>query len=182
LSKKSPIRNSGAREKAENVRLLILDVDGVLTDGSIVIDGGGVESKFFNEKDGHGLKLLMRAHIHVVLLSGRESEATRLRARELGITKVYQNIHNKIEVYQNILKENGLENEQVGYVGDDLVDLPVLKRAGFSAVVADAVSDIKPFADYVTEKKGGKGAVREIIEFILKSQNKWEEVTARYEL
>lgn len=170
-----------AREKAKNVRLLILDVDGVLTDGRIVIDDRGMESKFFNEKNGHSLKLLMRAHIQVVLLSGRESEATRHRARELGISKVYQNIHNKIEAYHQIIKENGLGDHQVGYVGDDLVDLPILKRAGFSAVVADSVNEIKPFADYITEKEGGKGAVREIIEFILKSQEKWEEITARYE-
>lgn len=181
MLEKSPIRNSGAREKAENVQVLILDVDGVLTDGSIVIDDRGVESNFFNEKDGHGLKLLMRAQIQVVLLSGRESAAVRHRASELGISKVYQNIHDKIEAYQDIMKENGVKDQQVGYVGDDLVDLPVLKRAGFSAVVADAVSEIKPFADYVTEKEGGRGAVREIVEFILKSQGKWEKVIARYE-
>ena len=168
-------------ERAKKVKLLILDVDGVLTDGRIVIDDRGMESKFFNEKNGHGLKLLMRAHIQVVLLSGRESEATRHRAGELGISKVYQNIHNKIEAYQQIIKENGLGDHQVGYVGDDLVDLPILKRVGFSAVVADSVNEIKPFADYITEKEGGKGAVREIIEFILKSQEKWEEITARYE-
>lgn len=181
MSEKSPIRNSGVGEKAENVRLLILDVDGVLTDGSIVIDDRGVESKFFNEKDGHGLKLLMRAQIQVVLLSGRESAAVRHRASELGISKVYQNIHDKIKTYQDIMKENGLQDHQVGYVGDDLVDLPVLKRAGFSAVVAGAVDEIKSFADYVTEKEGGRGAVREIVEFILKSQGKWKEVIARYE-
>lgn len=178
----NPIKNSDAWEKAKQVQLLILDVDGVLTDGRIVIDDRGIESRFFNVKDGHGLKLLMRGQIQVVFLSGRESEATRLRAVELGVSKVYQNIHNKIEAYQQIIEENGLKDHQVGYVGDDLVDLPILKRAGFSAVVSDSVNEIKPFADYITERKGGKGAVREISDFILKSQGKWEEVTGRYEL
>jgi 3-deoxy-D-manno-octulosonate 8-phosphate phosphatase (KDO 8-P phosphatase) len=168
-------------EKAKNVRLLILDVDGVLTDGRIILDERGFESKFFNARDGHGLKLVMRANIKVVLLSGRESEATRHRARQLGISTVYQNIHNKINAYEEILRTNGVEDHHVGYVGDDLVDLPVLKRAGFAAVVADSVEEIKPFADYITEKEGGKGAVREIVELVLKSQGKWEEVTARYE-
>ncbi len=133
------------------------------------------------QKTVTGLKLLMRAQIQVVLLSGRESEATLHRASELGISKVYQNIHNKIEAYQRILREYGLEDHQVGYVGDDLVDLPVLKRAGFAAVVSDSVNEIKPFADFITEKEGGKGAVREISDFILKSQGRWEEVTARYD-
>lgn len=180
MLRKSPIENIHAREKAKDIRLLILDVDGVLTDGRIVIDERGIESKFFNTKDGHGLRLLMRAHIQVILLSGRESEATRHRASELGISKVYQNVHNKMEAYQRILGENGLVDHQVAYVGDDLVDLPILRRAGFSAVVADSVDEIKPFADYISKRSGGKGAVREIIEFILKSQGKWEEVTARY--
>jgi 3-deoxy-D-manno-octulosonate 8-phosphate phosphatase (KDO 8-P phosphatase) len=181
LPGKSPIKKKGAQEKAKNVQLLILDVDGVLTDGRIVINDRGVESKCFDEKDGHGLKMLMRTNIQVMLLSGRNSEATQRRARELGIAKIYQNVHNKGDAYQQILQANGLEDHQVGYVGDDLVDLPVLKRAGFSAVVADAVEEIKPFADYLAEKEGGKGAVREIVEFILKSQGKWEKVTARYE-
>jgi 3-deoxy-D-manno-octulosonate 8-phosphate phosphatase (KDO 8-P phosphatase) len=171
-----------AREKAERVRLLILDVDGVLTDGRIVIDDNGVESKFFNEKDGHGLKLLMRAGIPVVLLSGRQSEATRHRATDLGISEVYQNIHRKAEAFDRIVREKQLEYEQIGYVGDDLVDLPVLKRAGFSAVVADAVSELIPHADFVTKRDGGRGAVREVVEFVLKVQGKWDEVISRYEL
>ncbi len=180
MSEKAPIKKIGAREKAKRVRLLILDVDGVLTDGQIVIDDRGVELKSFNARDGHGLKLLMRADIQVALLSGRESEATRRRASDLGISKIYQNIHNKIEAYQEIMNENGLADHQVGYVGDDLVDLPVLRRVGFAAVVSDSIDEIKPFADYITQRDGGKGAVREIIEFILKSQGKWKEVTARY--
>jgi 3-deoxy-D-manno-octulosonate 8-phosphate phosphatase (KDO 8-P phosphatase) len=169
-----------AWQKARLVRLLILDVDGVLTDGRIVIDDRGRESKFFDVKDGHGLRLIMRADVQIVLLSGRESEATRHQASELGILEVYQNIHNKVDVYEQILHQHGLEDCHVGYVGDDVIDLPILKRAGFSAAVADASEEIKPFADYVAVKEGGRGAVREIIEFILKSQGRWEEVTGRY--
>jgi 3-deoxy-D-manno-octulosonate 8-phosphate phosphatase (KDO 8-P phosphatase) len=180
LPRKKPIVNSKAWAKARNVRVLILDVDGVLTDGRIIIDDHGVESKFFDVKDGHGLKLLMRADVQVVILSGRKSEATRYRAQELGISKVYQNVHNKVEAYRQILEEMDFEEHQTGYVGDDLVDLPILKRAGFSAVVADSVEEVKAFADYISEKEGGRGAVREISEMILKSQGKWGEVTGRY--
>ena len=170
-----------AWQKARMVRLLILDVDGVLTDGRIVIDDRGMESKFFDVKDGHGLRLIMRADVHVVFLSGRESEATRHQASELGVMEVYQNIHKKVDVYEQILKDHGVEDRQVGYVGDDVIDLPVLKRVGFSAAVADASEEVKPFVDYVAVREGGRGAVREIIEFILKSQGRWEEVTARYD-
>ena len=169
-----------AWQKARMIRLLILDVDGVLTDGRIVIDDRGRESKSFDVKDGHGLRLIMRADVKIVLLSGRESEATRRQAGELGIEEVYQNIHRKMDVYKKILEEHGLDDRDVGYVGDDVIDLPLLKRAGFSAAVADASEEIKPFVDYVAMKEGGRGAVREIIEFILKSQGRWEEVTARY--
>ena len=169
-----------AWQKARMVRLLILDVDGVLTDGRIVIDDRGMESKSFDVKDGHGLRLIMRADVQVVFLSGRESEATRHQASELGVMEVYQNIHKKVDVYEQILKDHGVEDRQVGYVGDDVIDLPVLKRVGFSAAVADASEEVKRFVDYVAMREGGRGAVREIIEFILKSQGRWEEVTARY--
>jgi len=170
-----------AWQKARMVRLLILDVDGVLTDGRIVIDDRGMESKSFDVKDGHGLRLIMRADVHVVFLSGRESEATRHQASELGVMEVYQNIHKKVDVYEQILKDHGVEDRQVGYVGDDVIDLPVLKRVGFSAAVADASEEVKRFVDYVAMREGGRGAVREIIEFILKSQGRWDEVTARYD-
>ena len=166
--------------KKTGVKLLLLDVDGVLTNGRIVVDDQGTESKFFDVKDGHGLRLIMRAGISIVFLSGRKSEATWRQADEWGVSKVYQDVHNKIDAYNEILEENDLDACDVGYVGDDMVDLPILKRAGFSAVVADAVEEIKPFADYITQKEGGRGAVREVIELILRSQGKWEEVTARY--
>jgi 3-deoxy-D-manno-octulosonate 8-phosphate phosphatase (KDO 8-P phosphatase) len=172
--------SSRSLEKAKNVKLLILDVDGVLTDGRIVIDDRGVETKCFDVRDGHGIKLLKRAHIEVAIITGRQSQVVSHRARELGIDSVYQNIHDKLEVYEAILKEKGLKDGEVGFVGDDIVDLPVLKRVGFSAVVADGIEELKPYADYVSRNKGGRGAVREISELILKAQGKWPQLMERY--
>lgn len=172
--------DSRGMEKARNVKLLILDVDGVLTDGRIVIDDRGVETKCFDVRDGHGIKLLKRADIDVAIITGRESEVVSHRARELGIDSVYQNIHDKLEVYEAILDEKELRDGDVGFVGDDIVDLPVLRRAGFAAVVADGVEELKPYADYVSRNRGGRGAVREISELILKAQGKWSQLMERY--
>ncbi len=172
--------SSREMEKARNVKLLILDVDGVLTDGRIVLDDGGVETKCFDARDGHGIKMLKRANIDVAIITGRESQVVSHRARELGIDSVYQNIHDKLEVYEAILQEKGLRDGEVGFVGDDLVDLPLLRRVGFAAVVADGVEELKPYADYISRNKGGRGAVREIIELILKAQGKWAELMERY--
>ena len=174
------LMSSRSLEKAKKVKLLILDVDGVLTDGRIVIDDRGIETKFFDVRDGHGLKLLKSANIEVVIITGRRSEVVSHRARELGIDSVYQNIHDKLEVYQAILDEKGLKDEEVGFVGDELVDLPLLKKAGFSAVVADGIEELKPYADYVSRNRGGRGGVREISELILKAQGKWSELMERY--
>ena len=168
------------REKLQNIKLLLLDVDGVLTDGKIVYTDSGEQIKAFDVKDGHGLKLLMRSGVEVVLITGRESKVVLHRARDLGIQEVYQKITNKIEIYEKILKEKNLEDIHVGFVGDDLIDIPVLRRVGFSAAVEDAIPEVKEIVDYVTSKKGGEGAVREVCELLLKSQNKWEELTERY--
>ena len=168
------------REKLKNIKLLLLDVDGVLTDGKIVYTDSGEQIKAFDVKDGHGLKLLMRSGIEVVLITGRESKVVLHRARDLGIQEVYQKVTNKIEIYEKILKEKNLEDIHVGFVGDDLIDIPVLKRVGFSAAVEDAIPEVKEIVDYVTIKKGGEGAVREVCELLLKSQDKWEELTERY--
>ena len=169
------------REKITPIKLLILDVDGVLTDGKIIYNDRGEEIKAFNVRDGHGLKLLMRAGIGIALLTGRKSKVVLHRARDLGIRNVYQRVTNKIEVYEKILKGEKLKDENVGFVGDDLVDIPVLKRVGFSAAVGDAIPEVREVADYVASKKGGEGAVREICELLLKVQNKWEEITERYQ-
>lgn len=169
------------REKIKPIKLLILDVDGVLTDGKIIYNDRGEEIKAFHVRDGHGLKLLMRAGIGIALITGRKSKVVLHRARDLGIKNVYQRVTNKIEVYEKILKGEKLKDENVGFVGDDLVDIPVLKRVGFSAAVGDAIPEVREVADYVASKKGGEGAVREICELLLKVQNKWEEITERYQ-
>jgi 3-deoxy-D-manno-octulosonate 8-phosphate phosphatase (KDO 8-P phosphatase) len=163
------------------VRLLILDVDGVLTDGRIIMDDTGREIKHFDVKDGHGLKILMRYGIAVVLLTGRRSTVVEHRARDLGIDEVHQGIFNKLELLNGILEKRNLKSSNVAFVGDDVVDIPLLKRVGFSVAVADASEDVKGAADYVTTSKGGRGAVREVCEIILKGQDKWDDVARRYE-
>ena len=168
------------KEKLTRITLLMLDVDGVLTDGKIIYSDCGDEIKAFNVRDGHGLKLMMRAGMKVIFLTGRESRVVLHRAHDLGVESVYQKVTNKLEVYGKILKERGLTDEQIAFVGDDLVDIPVLRRVGFSAAVSDAIPEVKEIVDYVTDKKGGEGAVREICELLLKGQDKWKEVTKRY--
>jgi 3-deoxy-D-manno-octulosonate 8-phosphate phosphatase (KDO 8-P phosphatase) len=169
------------QEKIKHIKLLILDVDGVLTDGKIIYNDRGEEIKAFDVRDGHGLKLLMRSGMEVALITGRESKVVFHRARDLGIKQVYQKVTDKKEVYEKILREKKLEDKQVGFIGDDLVDIPVLRRVGFSATVRDAIPETKDIVDYVASKKGGEGAVREICELLLKVQNKWEEITERYQ-
>jgi 3-deoxy-D-manno-octulosonate 8-phosphate phosphatase (KDO 8-P phosphatase) len=167
--------------KIRRVKLLILDVDGVLTDGRIVIDDAGLESKQFDVKDGHGLKILMRYGIGVVLLTGRRSRVVEHRAADLGITEVHQGIRNKAEAFEEILNRRKIAPEETACVGDDVVDIPLLRRAGFSVAVADAVLEARQIVDYVTHHHGGRGAVREVCEVILKAQNRWSDVAVRYE-
>jgi 3-deoxy-D-manno-octulosonate 8-phosphate phosphatase (KDO 8-P phosphatase) len=162
------------------IRLLLLDVDGVLTDGRIVFDSNGVESKFFNVKDGHGIKMLQRAGITVGIISGRESLVAANRAAELGIELVYQKSLDKMIPYQDVLEKTGFTDHQVAFMGDDVIDLPVLRRVGFAAAPADAVPDIVPHVHFVTKNRGGWGAVREVCDLILKEQAVWESVTAKY--
>jgi len=169
-------------EKLKKIILLVLDVDGVLTDGKIIIDDLGNESKNFNVWDGHGLKLLMRGGVDVIFLTGRTSEVVKYRADELGIKNVYQGAKDKAQVLGEILDARGLPGEHVAYVGDDVVDIPAFRMAGFSAAVADAPPYVRAQADYVTEKEGGGGAVREICEMILNAQGKWNDVVSRYGL
>jgi len=170
------------REKLMPITLLMLDVDGVLTDGTIIYSDSGEEIKAFNVRDGHGIKLVMRAGIEVVLLTARESKVVGHRARDLGITGVYQKATDKLAAYSGILAEKKIQDRNVLFVGDDIIDVPVLRRAGFSAAVADAVPEVKEVVDYVTSQAGGKGAVRELCELLLKAQNKWERVTEKYSL
>jgi 3-deoxy-D-manno-octulosonate 8-phosphate phosphatase (KDO 8-P phosphatase) len=171
----------GKKIELDKIRLLILDVDGVLTDGTIIIDHHGYESKCFNSLDGHGLRMWKRAGLKIAFLSGRLSEPTQHRAEQLDIDHCIQNCHHKIQAFEDLLKEEGLMPEQICYIGDDLMDIPVMKRSGFGIAVANAVDEVKQHADYVTKKSGGAGAVREAVEYVLKNSGKWTKLTKRYE-
>lgn len=168
------------RSRILSVRLMIFDVDGVLTDGRVIYLDDGSEIKEFDVKDGHGIKLLQRAGLDVAMISGRSCAAVEQRARGLGISRVYQGIHAKVEAYEEILADTGLSSRETGYMGDDLIDIPVMRRAGFSVAVPDAAPHIFPYAHYVTQAPGGRGAAREVCEMILKVQGLWESVTLRY--
>lgn len=168
------------QEQLKKIKLLLLDVDGILTDGRIIYANDGQEIKAFDVKDGHGLKLVQRAGIRVGIITGRQSQIVIKRAEELGIEFLYQGCRDKLEPYQEILEKSGLVDEQVAYVGDDVVDLPVLTRVGFSATVCDAVEDVKPYVHYIAERPGGRGAVREICDLILKQSGRWQSVAGRY--
>jgi 3-deoxy-D-manno-octulosonate 8-phosphate phosphatase (KDO 8-P phosphatase) len=168
------------RERAARVKLLILDVDGVLTDGRIIMDHKGREIKAFNVRDGHGLRLLMEAGIEVALLTGRSSPVVQKRAEDLGITWIRQGVHDKVGAYQEIAREVGITDDEACFVGDDLVDIPLLKRVGIPIVVGDGAPEAKRCACYVTQSSGGKGAVREVCDLLLQAQGKWEAVLRRY--
>ncbi len=168
------------RRKADRIRFLLLDVDGVLTDGRIIIDENGVETKHFDVRDGQGIALLKLAGIEVGLISGRSSKVVRHRAKELGIQVVYQGVRNKAAIFDKVKLEAGLKDAQIAYIGDDIIDLPILRQAGLAVSVKDGWPELKPLVDYVTEASGGRGAVREIAELLLKVQGKWDEVTRHY--
>jgi 3-deoxy-D-manno-octulosonate 8-phosphate phosphatase (KDO 8-P phosphatase) len=170
----------GAAEKAAGVRLFLVDVDGVLTDGGIIYDDDGKEIKRFHVRDGHGIKMLQRAGVEVGIITGRTSKVVPIRARELGISIVRQGSADKVATWREILAEKGLSPPETSYVGDDIVDLPLLKEVGFSATVSDAEEYVRDVVDFVSSRKGGRGAIREIIEFMLKSGGAWENIASRY--
>ena len=161
-------RKSISPSKLKGIRLLLLDVDGVMTDGGVYFAESGDEMKKFNIQDGYGLVRLQREGVAVGIITGRASNLVQRRAQELGIQEVYQNLENKLDAYNQIKKKLNLEDDQVAYIGDDEPDLPVLKLAGFSAAPADAVSSVKKSVDYLCKRKGGEGAVREVVDLILK--------------
>lgn len=163
-----------------DIQMLILDVDGVLTDGGLLINADGSESKYFNTLDGHGIKMWQRAGLEVALLSGRASEPTKRRAEQLQIEYVFEGCHHKLPVLEKFLEQLGLSPEAVAFVGDDLTDLPAIRYVGFGVAVANAVDEVKKYADYVTIRAGGSGAVREVIEYILTETGKWQELLKRY--
>lgn len=168
------------RARARNIRLLLLDVDGVLTDGRIVLDGAGREIKFFDVKDGQGIQFLRAAGVETGILSSRASLPVRQRARDLGIRLVRQKVKEKGSELERICRQKKLDGEQIAYVGDDWVDLPVFPKVGLAVAVADGIAELKKKAHYVTRAPGGHGAVREVCEAILKAQGKWKQVTEKY--
>jgi 3-deoxy-D-manno-octulosonate 8-phosphate phosphatase (KDO 8-P phosphatase) len=164
----------------KQIHLLILDVDGVLTDGGIIVHSDGTESKRFCVYDGHRIKLWQRAGHKTAIISGRDSAATAIRAKQLDVAYVFQGCTHKLPVFETLLKELNLSAEQTAYIGDDLMDLPLVRRVGFGVAVANAVEDLKHCADWVTGKPGGDGAVGETIEYILKQTGAWEPLMERY--
>ena len=168
------------QERAARVRLLLLDVDGVLTDGVIFVNGDGSETKGFHIKDGAAIVWAQHAGLKVGLLSARHSGATMHRAAQLAIRIVRQGVSSKPAAFEEILRETELAESDVAYMGDDLLDLPVLLRAGLSAAPADAVAEVRQAVHWVSAADGGRGAVRELIELVLRSQRRWDSVVTGY--
>lgn len=164
-----------AMEKARRVRCLVFDVDGVLTDGAILLDPEGREWKSFNVRDGLRLVMARRAGLKLVFLTGRSSEAVVRRARELAVDRLFQGISDKGGCLERFCDETGLECEDLGYLGDDLPDLPAMALSGFAAAVADAAPEVLQAADWVARRPGGGGAAGEFAEFILRAQGLWED-------
>ncbi|MEW5746263.1 MAG: 3-deoxy-manno-octulosonate-8-phosphatase KdsC [Nitrospirota bacterium] len=165
---------------AKKIKLLALDVDGVLTDGSIVLDNDDNEYKAFHVRDGHGIVMLRQAGIPVAIITGRNSKVVDRRAKELGIAEVYQKCHKKTVAYEELLRKFGITDEEVAYIGDDVVDIPLFRRVGLAVAVADAADEAKEAARLVTTARGGRGAVREICDLILKANGKWDLLLDEY--
>jgi 3-deoxy-D-manno-octulosonate 8-phosphate phosphatase (KDO 8-P phosphatase) len=168
------------RARAAGVRLVLFDVDGVLTDGRLYMDNDGQEYKAFNSRDGHGLKLLARSGVEVGIITGRSSGVVEHRSRELGIRHVHQGCIDKLAVYLDLTARLGLEPAQTAFVGDDVVDLPILLRAGLAVAVQDAHPLVRQHAHWVTPSAGGQGAARELCEFIMAAQGTWEQAMRQY--
>jgi len=166
--------------RARHVRLVLLDVDGVLTDGRILVGAADVDGRAFHARDGVGIRLAQQAGLTFGFLSGRDSPAVRARAAELGIAEVHQGVDDKLACFEELCRRLGRAAQDVCYVGDDLIDVPVLRRAGLSAAPADAVAEARAAAHYVTRLPGGHGAVREVVELILRAGDRWSAVAGRY--
>jgi len=164
--------DAALKERASRIRMLVLDVDGVLTDGKLYFDHSGNEMKAFNTRDGMGMKALQECGIEVAVITGRKSEAVAHRMSQLGIQHVYQGREDKLSAFLHLLKLTGLEAQQICFAGDDWIDLPVLSRAGLAVCVADAEDRVKEQAHWITSRNGGDGAVREICNLILIAQGK----------
>jgi 3-deoxy-D-manno-octulosonate 8-phosphate phosphatase (KDO 8-P phosphatase) len=167
-------------ESAARLRLMAFDVDGVLTNGNLYFSAHGEEMKAFSCQDGHGLKMLQEAGIEVAIITGRKSEMVALRAADLGVRHVYQGVSDKRAAMRDLRQELDLDSDHCGYMGDDVVDLPVLRACGFSATVADSHAFVQQHVDYITKKGGGAGAVREVCDFILSAQGRLDDMLQAY--
>lgn len=167
-------------QKARNIRLVIFDVDGVLTDGRLLFDGAGREYKSFHARDGHGIKMLRETGVEVAIISGRRSASVAVRMKELGIQHVYQGTKVKTAALKNLCHKLELTPDQVAFVGDDLPDLPIMRHVGLAIAVHDAHFAIKPYADWCTTHLGGQGAAREVSDFIMRAQSTLDAAIGRY--
>ncbi len=168
-----PLDAGQIEAQAQRIRALVLDVDGVLTDGRLMYLPNGEEAKSFHVRDGLGIQLMIASGVQVGIISGRESDAVRRRAKELGIELIYLGIDDKVESFEDLLQRLSIEEDEVAYVGDDLPDLPLLRRAGLSFAVADAAPEVRSAAHVILRAGGGQGAVREACERILKAKGAW---------
>jgi 3-deoxy-D-manno-octulosonate 8-phosphate phosphatase (KDO 8-P phosphatase) len=167
-------------DRARRIRLVIFDVDGVLTNGNLFITDAGEEFKAFYSQDGHGMKMLQATGLQLAIVTGRTSRSVELRAQNLGVGILYQGVDDKLAVFEQILATFGFEQESCAYMGDDLVDLPVMRRCGLAVAVPDAPPLVKSRAHYVTRQPGGRGAVRELCEIIMHAQGTFDAQMERY--
>jgi 3-deoxy-D-manno-octulosonate 8-phosphate phosphatase (KDO 8-P phosphatase) len=167
-------------EKAKKIKMLVLDVDGVLTDGKLFFDNDGNEYKAFHARDGHGLKLLRHTGVEVAVISGRNSPIVAQRMKMLGIEYVYQGHENKRSAFGDILQKCALKPNETAFMGDDILDLPIMRQAGLAITVKDANFAVKPYVDWCTESLGGQGAVREVCDFLMQAQGTFEAVLSAY--
>ena len=167
-------------DSARQVRLLIVDIDGVLTDGGLQFDNRGEEYKTFNSLDGHGIRMMLENGIEVAVITGRKSGIVEHRMRDLGVRQIYQGYRDKLPAFEKLLQDSGLTPDQIAYIGDDLPDLPVMQRVGFAVAVQNAHRFVKQNCDWITETQGGQGAVREATDFILQSQSLLETIHDSY--
>ncbi len=167
-------------DRARRIRLVIFDVDGVLTDGSLFITDAGEEFKAFHSHDGHGMKMLKATGVQLAIITGRTSRTVELRAKNLGVAILYQGVEDKLAAFEEILSSFGFEHDACAYMGDDVVDLPVMRRCGLAVAVPEAPPLVKSHAQYVTRQPGGRGAVREVCEIIMHAQGTFDAQMAPY--
>lgn len=168
------------RERASRIRLVIFDVDGVLTDGSLYLGDDGLEYKAFNSRDGHGMVMLQHSGVRLAVITGRTSNVVQMRMESLGISDVFQGYREKLPAYEELKQRLSLADETIAYVGDDVVDLPVMRRVGLAVAVADAQPQVRDLAHWCTAAPGGRGAAREVCEMIMEAQGTFEPMMSRY--